>query len=76
MGSADDWTPLMQALATTHHCVAVDLPGHDKTRLTGWFLHAVFLVTVPSLFAETEILRAVCPATTQGLLVVKRCLSA
>lgn len=35
MGSADDWRPIMHALSATHHCVAIDLPGHANTRLTG-----------------------------------------
>lgn len=55
MGSADDWIPLMRALATTHHCVAVDLPGHGKSRLTGWPLYDFLLVAVPSLPAEADL---------------------
>ena len=42
MGSADDWRPLMQALSATHHCVAVDLPGHGQTRLTGQSFASAF----------------------------------
>lgn len=35
MGSADDWGPLMQALSLTHHCLALDLPGHGATCAEG-----------------------------------------
>jgi len=32
MGTAEDWLPLMQRLSEYARCVAVDLPGHGKTR--------------------------------------------
>ena len=34
MGDKEDWLPIMRALALTHHCIAVDLPGHGNTVVT------------------------------------------
>ena len=34
LGDKEDWLPIMRALALTHHCVALDLPGHGRTSLT------------------------------------------
>ena len=34
MGDKEDWLPIMRALALTHHCIALDLPGHGKTVVT------------------------------------------
>ena len=31
MGSRRDWSPVVDALAPTHRCIAVDLPGHGET---------------------------------------------
>jgi 2-succinyl-6-hydroxy-2,4-cyclohexadiene-1-carboxylate synthase len=31
MGSRRDWSPVAHALAATHRCIAVDLPGHGET---------------------------------------------
>ena len=31
LGDADDWSPIMKALAMTHECIALDLPGHGRT---------------------------------------------
>lgn len=31
MGSRSDWAPVAAALARTHRCIAVDLPGHGAT---------------------------------------------
>jgi 2-succinyl-6-hydroxy-2,4-cyclohexadiene-1-carboxylate synthase len=31
MGSRRDWNPVVAALALTHRCIAVDLPGHGET---------------------------------------------
>ena len=31
MGSRRDWAAVTAALARTHHCIAVDLPGHGET---------------------------------------------
>ncbi len=32
MGTGEDWVPLMQRLSEHTRCIAVDLPGHGKTR--------------------------------------------
>lgn len=34
LGDKEDWLPIMRALALTHRCVALDLPGHGKTLVT------------------------------------------
>ena len=34
LGDKEDWLPIMRALALTHHCIAVDLPGHGNTLVT------------------------------------------
>lgn len=34
LGDKEDWQPIMRALALTHRCVALDLPGHGKTQVT------------------------------------------
>ena len=34
LGDKEDWLPITRALALTHRCVAVDLPGHGKTSVT------------------------------------------
>ena len=34
LGDKEDWLPIMRALALTHRCVAVDLPGHGRTSVT------------------------------------------
>ena len=31
LGSGDDWLPIMQSLAMTHQCFALDLPGHGRS---------------------------------------------
>ena len=31
LGSGDDWLPIMQSLAMTHQCFALDLPGHGNS---------------------------------------------
>lgn len=32
MGSGEDWLPVLERLSSQFHCVAIDLPGHGKTR--------------------------------------------
>lgn len=32
MGSGSDWDPVMAQLADSHYCVAMDLPGHGRSR--------------------------------------------
>lgn len=34
LGDKEDWLPIMRALALTHRCVALDLPGHGRTLVT------------------------------------------
>lgn len=43
LGDKEDWLPIMRALALTHHCVALDLPGHGRTLLTPSGVHACAL---------------------------------
>lgn len=33
LGSGDDWLPIMQSLAMTHQCFALDLPGHGRSKV-------------------------------------------
>ena len=33
MGDKEDWAPIIQALAVSHHCIALDLPGHGTTHV-------------------------------------------
>lgn len=35
LGSAEDWLEIMEHLASEFHCLAIDLPGHGKTVITG-----------------------------------------
>ena len=41
LGDKEDWLPIMRALALTHHCVALDLPGHGNTLVTPVGEHAL-----------------------------------
>ena len=34
LGDKEDWLPIMRALALTHRCIALDLPGHGRTLVT------------------------------------------
>lgn len=40
LGDKEDWLPIIRALALTHHCVALDLPGHGRTSVTPAGAHA------------------------------------
>ena len=40
LGDKEDWQPIMRALALTHHCIALDLPGHGRTVVTPEGAHA------------------------------------
>lgn len=35
MGSARDWDEIVSCIANTHHCLAIDLPGHGETVVSG-----------------------------------------
>jgi len=35
MGCADDWKEIISSLSDNFHCIAIDLPGHGKTTVTG-----------------------------------------
>lgn len=40
LGDSEDWTPVMEALQCAgHRCVAIDLPGHGATTMSGPCAH-------------------------------------
>lgn len=49
LGDKEDWLPIMRALALTHHCVALDLPGHGRTSLIPAGAHACAVAYMSSM---------------------------